>query len=787
MIKQFIIDMKRLFIAVLALLSVVTMKAQDENFYIYLCFGQSNMEGNARYEKQDMEGVSPRFMSMASMDDAKLGWKKGEWHTAVPPLCRPYTGLTPADYFGRQMVQRLPENIKVGVINVAIGGCGIELFDKVNYASYLEKQPQWMKNMTKDYDDNPYARLVELAKIAKKQGVIKGMLMLQGETNTGQQDWPEKVKKVYENLLADLGLNANNVPLYAGEVVGKEVGGRCAAHNPIINKLPEVIPTAHVVSSKDCPCAKDSLHYTAEGYRIIGKRFAEKVLSVQSGFKNPVLWADVPDPDVIRVGDDYWLVSTTMHLMPGAPVMHSKDLVNWKTVSYVFPSLHDTPKYDMQEGTVYGRGQWATSLRYHNGLYYLYFSPNDAPYKGYVYTTKDPREGWTLAHRIPHFHDASLFFDDDGRAYVFYGTGEMKELLPDLSGVKEGGLSGKVFERDAEENGLLEGSRVIKHDGKYYLIMISWPSNKPRRQLVYRADNIQGPYEKKVILESTFGGFPYAAQGTIVDDGKGNWYGVIFQDRGGCGRVLTLMPCTWKDGWPMLGDENGKIPAVMGKPVAGYDGGEIVSSDEFDSDKMNIDWQWNHNPINDAWSLTERPGFMRLKTSRVVPNLYVAPNTLTQRMEGPECKGIVKMDISKMKDGDVAGLSAFNGDAGVVQVKKQGKKLILVAESQSCKMTDKEKLITDVAITEAYRQELDKKTKDVYFRLDADFRPGKDLATLYYSIDGENWTKVLGDYKMIFDYRRFFMGSKFAIFNYATKKKGGYVDVDWFRYERLKD
>ena len=779
--------MKRLFFAFMALWSVVTMKAQDENFYIYLCFGQSNMEGNARYEKQDMEGVSPRFMSMASMDDAKLGWKKGEWHTAVPPLCRPYTGLTPADYFGRQMVERLPENIKVGVINVAIGGCGIELFDKQNYASYLEKQPQWMKNMTKDYDNNPYARLVELAKIAKKQGVIKGMLMLQGETNTGQQDWPAKVKKVYENLLADLGLNANDVPLYAGEVVGKEVGGRCAAHNPIINKLPEVIPTAYVVSSKDCPCASDSLHYTAEGYRIIGKRFAEKVLSVQSGFKNPVLWADVPDPDVIRVGDDYWLVSTTMHLMPGAPVMHSKDLVNWKTVSYVFPSLHDTPKYDMQEGTVYGRGQWATSLRYHNGLYYLYFSPNDVPFKGYVYTTKDPREGWTLAHRIPHFHDASLFFDDDGRAYVFYGTGEMKELLPDLSGVKEGGLSGKVFERDAEENGLLEGSRVIKHDGKYYLIMISWPSNKPRRQLVYRADNIQGPYEKKVILESTFGGFPYAAQGTIVDDGKGNWYGVIFQDRGGCGRVLTLMPCTWKDGWPMLGDENGKIPAVMGKPVAGYDGGEIVSSDEFDSDKMNIDWQWNHNPVNEAWSLTERPGFMRLKTSRVVPNIYLAPNTLTQRMEGPECKGVVKMDISKMKDGDVAGFSAFNGDAGVVKVMKQGKKLVVLAESQSCKMSDKEKLITEVTVTEAYRNELDKKAKDVYFRIDADFRPGKDLATLYYSIDGENWTKVLSDYKMIFDYTRFFMGSKFAIFNYATKKKGGYVDVDWFHYEKMKN
>ena len=777
--------MKRLLLSIITLTVVIAGKAQDPNFHIYLCFGQSNMEGNARYEQMDMEGVSPRFLSMASMDDEKLGWRRGEWHRAVPPLCRPYTGLTPADYFGRSMVARTPDNIRIGVINVAIGGCGIELFDKDNFSDYLVKQPQWMKNMTKDYDDNPYARLVELARKAKKDGVIKGILMLQGETNTGQQDWPEKVKKVYENLLADLGLKASEVPFYAGEVVGKEVGGRCAAHNPIINKLPEVIPTAHVVSSKDCPCAKDSLHFTAEGYRIIGRRFAEKVMSVESGFKNPVLWADVPDPDVIRVGDDYWLVSTTMHLMPGAPVMHSKDLVNWKTVSYVFPSLHDTPKYDMQEGTVYGRGQWATSIRYKEGLYYLYFSPNEAPWQGYVYTTKNPREGWTLAHRIPHFHDASLFFDDDGRAYVFYGTGEIKELLPDLSGVKEGGLGGKVFERDAEENGLLEGSRVIKHDGKYYLIMISWPNNKPRRQVCYRADKIEGPYEKKVILESTFGGFPYAAQGTIVDDGKGNWYGVIFQDRGGCGRVLTLMPCTWKDGWPMLGDENGKIPELMGKPMAGYSDGEIVSGDEFDSDKININWQWNHNPVNNAWSLTERPGFMRLKTSRVVPNLYIAPNTLTQRMEGPECSGFVKLDITKMKDGDVAGFSAFNGDAGVVKVEKKGKKLFIVAESQSCKLTDKEKLVTEVNVAEAYRNELAKGVKEVYFRIDADFRPGTDLATLYYSVDGEQWTKVLGDYKMIFDYRRFFMGSKFAIFNYATKKTGGHVDIDWFRYEKI--
>lgn len=775
--------MRKFFTAILAFTAVISASAQDPNFHIYLCFGQSNMEGNARYEDKDMEDVNPRFVSMAAMDDTKLGWKKGEWHTAIPPLCRPYTGLTPADYFGRKMVERLPENVKVGVINVAVGGCDIALFDKVNYGAYLEKQPEWMKNMCREYDNNPYARLIELARKAQKDGVIKGILMLQGETNTGQQDWPLKVKNVYENILSDLSLDSNSVPLYAGEVVGEDVGGRCASHNPVINRLPEVIPSAHVVSSKGCPCATDSLHYSAEGYRILGKRFAEKVLSVEHGFKNPMMWADTPDPDVIRVGDDYWLVTTTMHLMPGAPVMHSKDLVNWKTVSYVFPSLHDTPKYDMNGGTVYGRGQWATSIRYVDGTYYIYFSPNDEPFKGYVYTSKDPRKGWTLAHRIPHFHDASLFFDDDKRAYIFYGTGEMKELMPDLSGVKPGGRQGKVFERDEEETGLLEGSRFIKHDGRYYLIMISWPQGKPRRQVCYRADNIEGPYEKKVILESTFGGFPYAGQGTIVDDGKGNWYGVIFQDRGGVGRVLTLMPCTWKDGWPMLGDENGKIPTVMGKPLAGFSDGEIVSSDDFDSERMNIDWQWNHNPVNEAWSLTERKGWLRLKTSRVTDNLYLAPNTLTQRMEGPECSGIVKMDISHMKDGDIAGFSAFNGDAGVVKIVKDGKKVFVVADSQNVELTDKEKKVTKVDVTESYRQQL-RKQKEIYFRIDANFRPGKDVADFYYSTDGKDWVKVLEGYKMIFDYRRFFMGSKFAIFNYATKKTSGYVDIDWFNYSK---
>lgn len=501
-------------------------------------------------------------------------------------------------------------------------------------------------------------------------------------------------------------------------------------------------------------------------------------------FTNPVLWSDVPDPDVIRVGDDYYMVSTTMHLMPGAPVMHSKDLVNWKIVSYLFDTLNDTPNYDLKEGTAYGRGQWATSIRFHKGKFYAYFSPNDKPFRGYVYTTDNPKKGWTLQSRIPHFHDASLFFDDDGKAYVFYGTGQLRELKPDLSDVQPGGVDVKLFERDETETGLLEGSRFIKHDGTYYLLMISWPNGGKRRQVCYRADKIIGPYEKKVILESDFGGFPYVGQGCIVDDSKGNWYGVIFQDRGGVGRVLTLMPCKWIDGWPMLGDGNGKVPLLMEKPKQGCEQESLVVSDDFTDKELKINWQWNHNPINSAWSLTERPGFLRLKTNRIVDNLFLSPNTLTQRMEGPCCSGIIALDISHMKDGDRAGFSAFNGDAGLLSVEMEGNQKYLTMSTNIVSLRDSDKAVLSVKKEEKERIELSQNL--IYLRIDSDFRTNRDIATFYYSEDNRNWTKIGADFKMIFDYRRFFMGTKFALFNYATKSDGGYVDIDFFSYKRIK-
>jgi len=253
--------------------------SQDPDFYIFICFGQSNMEGNARIQPQDTT-VDNRFQVMEAVDCPNLGRVKGHWYTAVPPLCRCYTGLTPADYFGRTLIANLPKNKRVGVINVSIGGCKIELFDKDNYQAYVSIAPKWMLGMIKEYDGNPYAHLVEMVKLAQKDGVIKGILMHQGESNTGDTLWPAKVKLVYDNLITDLHLKARSVPLLAGEVVNADQGGACASMNVIIATLPKTIPNSYVISSAGCTDIPDNLHFTAEGYRILGKRYAAKMLSI---------------------------------------------------------------------------------------------------------------------------------------------------------------------------------------------------------------------------------------------------------------------------------------------------------------------------------------------------------------------------------------------------------------------------------------------------------------------------------------------------------------------------
>jgi alpha-L-fucosidase 2 len=254
--------------------------AQDTNFWIFVCFGQSNMEGFPGIEEQDKSGVDERFQVFAAVNFPKLDRKKGNWYPAIPPLCRPSTGLCPADYFGRTLVSNLPPNIKVGVINVSVAGCKLELFEPQSYQSYSSNAVSWMKNIIKTYDGNPYQYLVDTAKLAQKDGVIKGILLHQGESNTNDKEWPGKVKTIYDSLLKDLNLKAAETPLLAGEVVNADQNGACAAMNQIIAELPKVIPTAHIISSQGCEARRDHLHFTPAGYRELGKRYGEEMLSL---------------------------------------------------------------------------------------------------------------------------------------------------------------------------------------------------------------------------------------------------------------------------------------------------------------------------------------------------------------------------------------------------------------------------------------------------------------------------------------------------------------------------
>lgn len=297
--------MKKVLLLSCLLCASLCAVAQDANFYIYLCLGQSNMEGNARYEAQDTL-VDARFQVLAAVDNKELGRVKGEWYPARAPLCRPNTGLTPADYFGRTLVENLPPHVRIGVVHVAIGGCRIELFQKDKCEEYIKTAPDWMVNTLKEYDNDPYTRLVEMARIAQKSGVIKGILLHQGESNTGDKEWPQKVKSVYDNLLADLHLQADEVPLIAGEVVNADHGGVCAGMNEVIAMLPQVIKNCAIVSSKGLSCAPDHLHFDAAGYRVLGRRYAAQALHLMG--------IELPSPD------DVW-----KHTVAAPTNMHGSD------------------------------------------------------------------------------------------------------------------------------------------------------------------------------------------------------------------------------------------------------------------------------------------------------------------------------------------------------------------------------------------------------------------------------------------------------------------------------
>jgi len=251
------------------------------------------MEGYPGIEDQDKGPVDPRFQDFAVVDFPDMNRQMGHWYAANPPLARPHNGISPADYFGRTMVANLPPNVKVGVISVAVAGSKIEVFEKDQYAAYTQTAPTWMQGIIAGYGGNPYQRLVDMAKLAQQYGVIKGILLHQGESNTNDSEWPNKVKGIYDNLMIDLNLNPKKVPLLAGELVNADQGGACASMNTIIDGLPKTIPNTYVISSAGCPCRQDHLHFTPEGYRTIGTRYGNTMLGLL-GYKIITPAAPVP-------------------------------------------------------------------------------------------------------------------------------------------------------------------------------------------------------------------------------------------------------------------------------------------------------------------------------------------------------------------------------------------------------------------------------------------------------------------------------------------------------------
>ncbi len=487
--------------------------------------------------------------------------------------------------------------------------------------------------------------------------------------------------------------------------------------------------------------------------------------------QNPIIFADVPDMSMVRVGDTYYMSSTTMHMSPGVPIMKSKDLINWQIVNYAYQILDDVDALNLSNGkNSYGRGSWASCIRYHNGVYYV-STFSQTTDKTYIYSTKDIEKGpWKEISFNPSLHDNTLFFDDDGRIYMIYGNIKLRkvELNADLTGLMAGTdqvLIENTSIPSGSDSGLGEGSQLFKVMGKYYLFNITWPRGGMRTVVIHRAEKITGPWEGRLALQDKG-----VAQGGLIDTPDGKWFAYLFRDYGSVGRIPYLVPVKWVEGWPVLGID-GKVPDNLDLPASKGLIPGIVASDEFNRRKgepaLPLVWQWNHNPDNKLWSVTQRKGYLRLTTGRIDTIFVSARNTLTQRTFGPECSGSVSIDVLNMKDGDFAGLALLQKKFGLIGVRNiNGARSVVMVSAQTGKPVD----VQSVPFTQ----------KTAYLKAECDFRDKADIANFFYSPDGKTWIPIGTQLKMEYSMPHF-MGYRFGLFNYAAKTPGGFVDFDWFR------
>ncbi len=485
-------------------------------------------------------------------------------------------------------------------------------------------------------------------------------------------------------------------------------------------------------------------------------------------YTNPLIFADFPDPDVIRVDSAFYMVSTTMFVFPGVSILKSYDLVNWEYCSNAVERMDFSPCYDLDSCHRYGHGQWATSLRYHEGLFYLLFITLDEG--GLVATARKPEGPWELKKLPRGFYDPGLFFDDDGRIYVAHGYNDIRitELDKNLVAIAPDSLVFRGDIRDIRPG--LEGTHVYKVNGYYYLYCTygGWDGF----QVALRSGNIYGPYEEKIVIRDNGNLESGIHQGALVTTPAGEWWSVIFQDGGPFGRFPTLQPVSWEKDWPMVGYQGSGV-GTWKKPDVGaeYPLTDLPASDEFNAIEPGMQWGWNHNPDNEKWSLEERPGFLRLYTSGVTNDLRFARNTLTQRIFAYYSKedlsaATVRMDLSRMKAGDLAGLTVFQDPYACIAVKK-------VKDGYQLLMNNNGTVVDSVRYSKRY----------IYLRAVAGY--GNSKADFYFSTDNRTYRKLGNSLGMKFSLS-VFTGNKFGIFNYATDVNGGYVDIDWFRTEAVR-
>jgi beta-xylosidase len=512
--------------------------------------------------------------------------------------------------------------------------------------------------------------------------------------------------------------------------------------------------------------------------------FAQKMQSDNGDgtYTNPVIAADFPDPDVILVDDTYYMVTTTMFIFPGVTVLKSKDLVNWEYCSNAVPRFDFSPCYNLDGCARYGHGQWATSLKYNDGKFYLLFITLDEG--GFICSATKPEGPWQIKKLPKGFYDPGLFFDDDGRIYVAHGYSKIYVTELDTEFAPKGNDS-LVYTGDIRRG--LEGTHVYKINGYYYLY--STYGGLDGIQVALRSRNVYGPYEQKIVIRDTTHGANFGIhQGALIRSQTGEWWTMLFVDSGPFGRFPSLQPVTWEDGWPMVGVD-GKGVVTYKKPNVGseYPVTTLPTSDEFDlpagkagSTGLGTQWGWNHNPDPTKWSLTERPGYLRLRTAKVVDSLPKARNTLTQRMfayysDTLACIASTRMDIGHMKEGDIAGLAIFQDPYAYLGIKKANGQNYIV-------MVNNGKTIDSLAA----------KGSTIYLRASAIYgsgaahyfdgkaAPGTGTASFSYSSDNRSFVKIGNELHMRFSLK-IFTGNKFCLFNYATKTLGGYVDFDWFR------